>query len=336
MSLMPPDPAPGVPPSTGEGAEEPWAPIFDLQSLSTHDGSGFRTVVFLQGCPLRCTWCCNPEGQASQPSLRWRHHLCCGCLRCVATCPSGAASVELDSRSDGAGAPRPVFDRAICNRCSRFECVDACCEGALEASSRMRSASDVLAVLRRDIRLYRNSGGGVTFSGGEPLVHAAFVRAVAEPLRAQGVSVAVETCGAWNADSPDLRAVLDACDRIFFDIKCLDAETHQAFTRYPLAPIIANLELLAGLPGMSAKIVLSLPLIPGVSDRPAHIDAVAALAGRLGLRRVRLLPYHNLALGKYGAIGLAYPHAAWDGTLPAGFLDQARERLTDQGIEVTH
>ena len=361
------------------------APVFDLQTLSTHDGPGFRTVVFLQGCSLRCAWCCNPEGQEPRPYLRWRSHLCQGCLRCVAACPSGAATVatpgveaavaspaspvtpavvetaavavkafahrepvpgwpcpagsarrEVGDNGLGGGdiAPRPLFDRTICRSCRTFECLEACCEGALEQTGRPRTAADVLAVLRRDVRLYRNSGGGVTFSGGEPLAHAAFVLAVVEPLRSLGMSVALETCGAWQWSSPQVQAVLRACDCIFFDVKTLDPERHLRFTGYPLAEILANLERLVAMPGTRERIVLSLPLIPGVSDDPAHATAVADLADRLGLRRVRLLPYHRLALGKYEALGLDYPHASWDASLQDGVVERIREILVARGLEV--
>ncbi len=318
---------------------EPSAPVFDLQTLSTHDGPGFRTVVFLQGCPLRCTWCCNPEGQEARPYMRWRGHLCSGCLRCVAACPVGAAASVPEAPEPRKATPRPrgrrpAFNRTACAGCSTFDCLEACQEGALELTGRVRSASEVLGILRRDLRLYRNSGGGVTFSGGEPLVHAAFVRAVAEPLRALGVSVALETCGAWNAGSPDVQAALKACDCIFFDLKTLDPALHAQFTGYPLEGILANLEVLTADPSRRPRVVLSLPLISGVSDSLAHVEAVADLAGRSGLRRLRLLPYHRLALGKYEALGLPYPHKPWDVPLPPELPRQARRHLESRGFEV--
>lgn len=314
---------------------EPTAPVFDLQTLCTHDGPGFRTVVFLQGCPLRCTWCCNPEGQEARPYLRWRSHLCSGCLRCVTACPVGAAASVRETPESRAATPRPrerrpVFNRTACAGCSTFDCLETCQEGALEVAGQVRSATGVLAILR----LYRNSGGGVTFSGGEPLVHAAFVRAVAEPLRAVGVSMALETCGAWSSASADVQAAIEACDCIFFDVKTLDPALHAQFTGYPLDSILANLQVLSADPSVRARVVLSLPLISGVSDSLAHVEAVADLAGRSGLRRLRLLPYHRLALGKYEALGLPYPHRPWDIPLPPELPQQARQHLESRGFEV--
>ena len=313
-------------PAQDRNAADPAAPVFDLQSLSTHDGPGFRTVVFLQGCPLRCTWCCNPEGQEPRPYLRWRRPVCQGCLRCVAACPNGAACVDGDAR--------PRFERSVCRTCTTFDCVDACCEGALETTGRQRRASEVLRILRRDARLYRNSGGGVTFSGGEPLLHAAFVLAVAEPLRAMGIPVALETCGAYAADSACVQAVLEASSCTFFDLKTLDPARHLQFTGFPLAGVMANLERLAAMPAMRERIVLSLPIIPGVSDVAEHATAVADLASRLGIRRARVLPYHRLALGKYESLGLDYPHAPWDADLRQDLLDGMRATLASRGLHL--
>ena len=134
---------------------------------------------------------------------------------------------------------------------------------------------------------------------------------------------------------PQVHAVLAACDCVFFDVKTLDPERHLRFTGYPLDEIVANLDRLVAMEGMRQRIVLSLPLIPGVSDEAAHATAVADLADRLGLQRVRLLPYHRLALGKYEALGLDYPHASWDAALQPDRVKRIRETLVGRGLEVS-
>lgn len=301
------------------------APLFNVQSLSTQDGPGLRSAVFLQGCPLRCTWCSNPEGQAARPQLMWHELRCQRCHACATACPHGAVrtSRELPPQSPG-------FDRAQCESCTEWQCIDACPHAALQRVGRLWNADELLAVLEQDVRLYRNSGGGVTFTGGEPLVHSEFVSVVARDLRKSSIHVAIETCGLWNwTDAADC---LKYCDLVFFDVKALDDDLHRRFTGSSNERILCNLRQLAET--RAATVIVTVPVIPGVLDRSEAILEVGAYVRSLGLAHVRLLPYHSLARSKYAALGRPYPHAPWDAGIPRNTLRSAVEKLTALGLDV--
>lgn len=302
------------------------APIFNVQSLSTQDGPGLRTAVFFQGCPLRCTWCCNPEGQSAEPQLQWQSGRCQGCLECGGACSHGAVRV-----AEAAEKRLPQFDRAACRTCGLWSCVAACPNGALQRIGRLWTAEELLAVVKKDLRLYRNSGGGVTFTGGEPLLHSGFLSPIMRRLHDWCVSIAVETCGLWNwAEAAE---GLRHCDLIFFDVKALDDEVHQRFTGRSNDLILGNLRTLAQTFG--DRVVVTIPVVPGILDSADSIGSAGTHIRGLGLTRVRLLPYHQLGRGKYGALGLPYPHERWDVAVARSTLEAAIRRLTDLGLEAT-
>lgn len=302
------------------------APVFDVQSLAVHDGKGLRTLVFLQGCPLRCSWCSNPEGQPARAPLRWRESVCSGCLACREACDRGA--VTADTRG---GRTVPAIDRRSCETCAEPVCVESCPTGALTRPGRLMSADALFDVLRRDIRLFWNTGGGVTFGGGEPLLHAAFVAEVASRLKAYGVGTVIETCGEWDwtAAAP----AIEAAETVFFDVKTLDPDRHLRFTGRTNAGLLRNLERLAAAAGR--KVVVSVPVVPGLNDSAEQAGAIAALMGRLRLKRARLLPYHRLGIGKYDSLGREYPHRAWDAEVPGEIIAAMAETMRAAGIEAT-
>jgi pyruvate formate lyase activating enzyme len=303
------------------------APVFDIQTLATRDGHGLRTLVFLQGCPLRCTWCSNPEGQADRPQLRWRRAVCTGDMACRNACGHGA--VRVLRAGDGKSAV-PAFDRDQCARCDDHACVGQCPTGALVLSGRRMTSDELFAEVMKDIRLFWNTGGGLTFGGGEPLLHPDFVADVAVRLRRYGVGTAVETCGEWNWARAE--AALAAAERIFFDLKTLDPEMHCRLTGRSNENILANLKQLAA--GSPEKIVVCLPLIPGLGDIVENTRSIGGFLRSLGLGRVRLLPYHRLGLGKYDTLGRSYPHQAWDGDLDQALVTAARDILAGLGFDV--
>lgn len=288
--------------SLSSDSQGPTGLIFDIQRFSLFDGPGIRTTVFFKGCPLHCPWCHNPEGMVPRPELLFQPDLCVQCGACVAVCPQGAHHIA----SDGAH----TLDRAMCAVGGADSCMGACANvcpsKALRICGQSRTIAEVMAIVRRDRGYYADTGGGLTLSGGEPLLQPAFAAALLAAAKAEGLHTAVETSGfaAWSS----FEAIRFAVDLFLFDIKETDSQRHAAFTGVPLAPILQNLRrLMAG----GAAVVLRLPMIPGYNDRPDHIEAIARLADSLPrLVEVHLLPYHRLGEGKHTLLGLLEFEAA--------------------------
>ncbi len=268
--------------------------VFDFQPFSVHDGPGIRTTVFLKGCPLRCEWCCNPESQAPHPELRHRPARCRRCLACVRACPLGGA-VERE------GLPR--FDRSVCAECPDRRCVEACPERALLVSGREMPVPEVVEAVMADEAFFRNSGGGVTFSGGEPLRQPRFLEAVLVALKSAGVRTAVETCG--DADGASVDAVAPLLDLIYFDLKFADPELHRRHTGRTNELILENLARFVG--AAPGKIVLRFPLVPGVNDDASNVQRIARIAAGLGIERASVVPYHPMGMSKYAELGRESP-----------------------------
>jgi len=268
--------------------------VFDIQDLAVTDGAGLRTVVFLKGCPLRCRWCANPEGQERGREVMHIRSTCARCMTCAAFCPSGAVSAA----SDGG----PVFAREACSRCADTPCVARCPTRSLRTVGREWTADALYARVRQNAIFYRNSGGGVTLSGGEPLAQPMFVREFLARCAAVGLSVGVETCGFfdWESVEPFIRNIAF----FFFDVKCLDDAVHRRVTGQGNERILGNLERLAAL--CADRITISVPVVGGVNASADFFEALADLCRRLGIRSVRLLPYHTLGVSKYKGLGRSY------------------------------
>ncbi len=264
--------------------------LFDLQPYAVHDGPGIRTLVFMKGCPLACAWCCNPESQAFKVELRQVPEHCLGCHRCLAACPS-AALVATE------GAPAP--DWAACASCASLACTTVCPGGALVAVGRPVHAEAVVEEVARDADFFRNSGGGVTFSGGEPLAQPAFLEAMLRACRERGIATAVETCG--HAPLQDVQACEPLVDLFLYDLKVMDPERHAALTGQDNRRILANLQWLAA--HAPEKVVIRHAVIPGLNDDPADHEALADGMLSLGLKRLDLEPYHPLGEPKYEGLG---------------------------------
>jgi len=266
--------------------------IFDIQRFSVHDGPGIRTTVFLKGCPLRCLWCHNPEGISPNPELMFFEYRCLGCGTCAKVCPEGAIR----------GEPRgkPQVDRMKCLGCGR--CAEACPSGAWRLVGKRISVEELLSTLERDVLLYDRSGGGVTFSGGEPLFQPDFLRAALKACKEQGMHTVVDTSG--FAPPAVLEEIAPLTDLFLFDLKPMDAEEHRRYTGVPNRLIHENLRRLVEL---RRPVVVRVPLIPGITDTERNIQALVAFLAELGkgIQRVELLPYHDVA-EKYARLGKAY------------------------------
>ena len=269
--------------------------IFDIQRFCIHDGPGIRTTVFLKGCPMRCPWCHNPEGISPRPQLSFSPEKCIGCGSCFRVCPRGAHAM-LDGRH--------VLDRAKCQACGT--CVRECPSGALEMVGRDITVEEALEEVLKDEPFYRSSGGGLTLSGGEPLDQADFSRELLTRAKRAGLHTAVETSGA--APWARLRPLRPIVDLWLYDLKETDPARHEEVTGLALGPVLENLRALAE---GGAAVLLRLPIVPGLNDRPDHFRAVGALARRLtGLAGVEVLPYHRLGLAKRERLGLGPPALA--------------------------
>jgi pyruvate formate lyase activating enzyme len=266
--------------------------ILNVQHYAVHDGPGIRTLVFLKGCPLRCQWCCNPESQSAQPQLRYISFRCKTCLECVIHCPSSSISFS------GSVLHRS-FDN--CNQCHSKVCIEKCNYDAITISGQEISSDKLAEIIALDIPFYRNSGGGVTFSGGEPLLQPAFLLDVLQKCKMLDIHTAVETCG-W-ADMETLQRVLPFTDLFLFDLKIIDPELHLTFTGKPVRPILENLAFLAS---VKADIMIRFPLIPGITDTLQNLEGVANIMINNNLRGICLEPYHTLGRDKYEEHGMNY------------------------------
>ena len=266
--------------------------VFDIQRCSTHDGPGIRTAVFLKGCPLRCAWCQNPEGQSFRSELMHSPGRCIACDSCLAPSLGGVVC------RDGSGARKVDREKAV-----PPEAALVCQSLALRVAGRTMSVGEVMTEVEQDEAFYAKSGGGLTISGGEPLAQPHFAVALAQAALARGISVAIETCLAASAEAVDGLAALPVL--WLADLKHADPASFAEATGGSLVPIAANLELLVA---RGADIILRVPVIPGFNDDDKSMQAILgrAAAWATRSRRLDLLPYHELAAGKYVALDRKY------------------------------
>jgi pyruvate formate lyase activating enzyme len=261
--------------------------IFDLQRFSVHDGPGIRSLVFINGCPLHCEWCSNPESHRFEPEILFDQAKCIGCRSCAPVCPTGAIWVEADTVG---------YDRSKCFACGR--CTEACYPEARVLKGKAVTAEWVVAQVLKDEAFFANSGGGVTLGGGEPLAQPEFARAILRRCREKGLHTAVETCGhiPWF----HIELALPWTNLFLFDLKHVNRVKHQARTRGDVGLILSNLARLAA---AGPAVIVRIPIIPTFNDEPEEIAAIADQIAALRLREVHLLPYHRLGQGKYRLLG---------------------------------
>lgn len=256
--------------------------VLNIQRYAIHDGPGIRTTVFLQGCPLRCWWCHNPESQPAEPAIAVLESRCIRCHTCWEVCP---LCVDNTQAADG---------RAPCRACGA--CVAACPTAARQMIGRAMTVDDVLATILEDRIFYDQSGGGVTFSGGEPLAQPEFLESLLRACRAAGVHTAVDTCG--HASEEALLTAARYTDLFLYDLKLIDPQQHAAETGQSNQRVLANL---AALGRLGANIWIRVPLVPGVNNDDESLAALARVAAATaGVSQVNLLPYHTLGTYKGG------------------------------------
>jgi pyruvate formate lyase activating enzyme len=265
--------------------------VFDIKRYSINDGPGIRTTVFFKGCPLQCQWCHNPEGKSSDPEVMVRAARCLNdCAECLAVCAEGAL------RKSGA---IPVLDRNLCTACG--ECAGICPTQAIEIVGRRVSAVELLDEIEKDRVFFEESGGGVTFSGGEPLAQPEFLAEVLELCRKKEIHTAVDTCG--FAVPQVLDRIAPKVDLFLFDLKTMDEQKHIASTGESNQLILENLRRLAA---SGRKIVVRIPIVPGLNDDEENIRQTAGFLRTLeGISEISLLPYHRLGRGKSRGIETA-------------------------------
>jgi pyruvate formate lyase activating enzyme len=258
--------------------------VFGVQHFSLDDGPGIRTAVFLKGCNIACVWCHNPESMHMLPELMYAKAACTGCGACVQSCPNRARKINS-------------VDRSKCDACGK--CAELCLSGALSISGRWVTAGEIIDALRRDMRYYRSSGGGLTLTGGEPMCQPDFALTLARRSKEEGINVAMETNGL--ACCSDYQHILPYIDLFLIDYKLTGSEVHRKYTGTDGEAALKNIDSLCG---KGARVVLRCPIIPGINDTEDHFQAIAELTNRyetvLGFE---LMPYHKLGAAKAERLG---------------------------------
>lgn len=292
--------------------------ITDIQRFSVHDGPGIRTIIFFKGCPLQCACCQNPETRKSEPQIAYYASNCIGCMSCVASCPNNAVKFTEVGCLE--------IDKEKCSTCGN--CASNCYPEALKLIGKNYSAEELLEIVLNDNVFYKNTYGGVTLSGGEPLLHSDFVLDFASKLKQHKIHVAMETCG--YSDPETFEKAIKFIDLLLFDIKVLDESAHIRYTGKSNTKIISNLHLAKKL---GKQVIIRVPYIKGVNADSAFLAELSELAKDAGVNIIHLLPFHQFGKSKWEA--MRYDYAFSDVELPSNDeIVFAKEFLENKGFQV--
>ncbi|EYE88147.1 ferredoxin [Fervidicella metallireducens AeB] len=264
--------------------------VFNIQRYSIHDGPGIRTTVFLKGCPLNCLWCHNPESKRKSREIFFYKNRCLKCGMCIAICPQNALSIENNGIKT---------DNKKCIFCGR--CAAVCNTNAREIVGVEMTDDELMKEIKKDCIFYEESGGGVTFSGGEPLYQYEFLKLMLKRCKLAGIHTVLDTCGFVSEEA--LIGISDYVDLFLYDIKLMDDDKHKKYTGVSNVLILNNLNKLDEL---QKKIFIRIPIIPGIND-DENIEMTGKFLNKLkSIEKVCLLPYHKIALDKYKRLNLDY------------------------------
>lgn len=264
--------------------------IFDIKRYAIHDGPGIRTTVFLKGCPLECWWCHNPEGQKTEPELIFRESKCLeGCTECLAACPKNALSKT---------GPIVVINRTKCELSK--SCIETCPTGALEVAGKKMTVAEIMEAIEKDSVFYDDSKGGVTFSGGEPLMQPDFLGGLLDECAKRHIHTTVDTCGYASAEI--FEKIRDKVGLFLYDLKVIDDKKHIETTGESNEIILKNLKELSE---KGCAISIRIPVIPGINDSSSDIEEMVEFLNNLQeIEEIDLLPYHKIGSQKYGSLDM--------------------------------
>ncbi|MBU1096462.1 MAG: glycyl-radical enzyme activating protein [Bacteroidetes bacterium] len=271
--------------------------IFDVQGHSVHDGPGTRTTVFFNGCPLDCIWCCNPEGLFHQPVMMYKETKCKHCGKCIAACPHHAIKVV-----DG----KLKHNREFCDVCKTLDCVKTCFYEASDISGKYYTIDELMKIFKRD-RQFWGSKGGVSLSGGEPLLQKEFILSLLKECKKSYIHVSVETTSCLATDY--FMEAMNYIEWVFTDIKHMNSNEHKKLTGVGNELILKNIKTLAEKEDWNGFIVPRIPIIPGKNDSTKNIRETARFVNEIGLEVINILPFHRLGESKYRQIGRKYQFA---------------------------
>ena len=277
-----------------KGSEKMKGYIMQIQPFSVNDGEGIRTTIFMAGCPLRCKWCSNPEGMTQKPKTAFYEKVCIGCGICTTVCHLHGG-INLNEAKQ----------RKICDGCG--SCADVCPRHAKKRMIIEKDVSQIVEEVKKHSLFYRQSGGGITFSGGEATMQKEFLEELSLQLYDLGFHLTIETCGYFCFD--DVKSILNRMDMIFMDLKHMDNEKHLFFTGVDNKKILENIKRLEAI---NAEIIIHIPVIKGVNADKENIEKSGVFVHKyLPKAKMELLPYHKFGFGKYEALGLKVPEESF-------------------------